>query len=188
VLLTINLKNAVDGYWLMVHGAKTRVTTPYPYTRRVPAKIVACSVLLTINHKPLTAFCRINHEPLTINCVFWVEAKDCKPSFHNQPFAYVACILTVCKEYRDAIMPSSTLTSKGQITVPKLIREHLHVAEGDQVDFAIAINGDVVMHRITGSVSTLAGFLHRPNRKPVSLAAMDNAILGSVIDKLATLR
>ena len=35
-------------------------------------------------------------------------------------------------------MPTSTLTSKGQITVPKPIREYLHVTEGDQVDFAIS--------------------------------------------------
>ena len=85
-------------------------------------------------------------------------------------------------------MPTSTLTSKGQITVPKPIREHLHVAEGDQVDFAIAANGDVVMHRITGSVSALAGLLHRPSRKAVSLEEMDNAIVGAAFDKAGTRR
>lgn len=85
-------------------------------------------------------------------------------------------------------MPTSTLTSKGQITVPKAIREHLHVAEGDQVDFAIAANGDVVMHRITGSVSALAGLLHRPNRKAVSLEEMDHAIGDVVIAKVGTRR
>ena len=80
-------------------------------------------------------------------------------------------------------MPTATLTSKGQITVPKPIREHLHVAEGDQVDFAIAANGDVVMHRITGSVSALAGLFHRTNRKAITLEEMDNAIAGTVLDK-----
>jgi antitoxin PrlF len=85
-------------------------------------------------------------------------------------------------------MPTSTLTSKGQITVPKPIREHLHVTEGDQVDFAITANGDVVMHRITGSVSALAGLLHRPNRKTVSLEEMDHAIGNAVIDKAGTRR
>jgi antitoxin PrlF len=83
-------------------------------------------------------------------------------------------------------MPSATLTSKGQITVPKSIREHLHVAEGDQVDFAIAASGDVVMHRITGSVSALAGLLRRPQRKTVSLEVMDNAITDAVINKVET--
>jgi antitoxin PrlF len=85
-------------------------------------------------------------------------------------------------------MPTSTLTNKGQITVPKSIREHLHVAEGDQLDFAIAANGDVIMHRITGSVSALAGLLHQPSRKAVSLEEMDNAIVGAVLDKAGTRR
>jgi antitoxin PrlF len=80
-------------------------------------------------------------------------------------------------------MPTSTLTSKGQITVPKPIRDHLHVAEGDQVDFAIAANGDVVMHRITGSVSALAGLLHQPKRAAVSLEGMDNAIASAALEK-----
>ena len=80
-------------------------------------------------------------------------------------------------------MPTSTLTSKGQITVPKPIREHLHIAEGDQVDFAIAANGDVVVHRISGSVTALAGLLHRPGRKTISLAEMDEAISGAAVGK-----
>jgi antitoxin PrlF len=80
-------------------------------------------------------------------------------------------------------MPTSTVTSKGQITVPKPIREHLHVAEGDQVDFAIAASGEVVMHRSTGSVAALAGILHRPGRKAVSQAEMDDAIAGAVAGK-----
>jgi len=102
--------------------------------------------------------------------------------------AALQVFLTVRKEYRSTAMPTSTLTSKGQITVPKPIREHLHVAEGDQVDFTIAPNGAVVMHRITGSVSALAGLLHRPNRKVVSLEGMDNAIAGAVIEKMGTRR
>lgn len=85
-------------------------------------------------------------------------------------------------------MPTSTLTSKGQITVPKPIREHLHVAEGDQVDFAIAPNGDVVMHRITNSVTALAGLLRQPSRKRISLEEMDNAITGAVVDKVRARR
>ncbi len=85
-------------------------------------------------------------------------------------------------------MPTSTLTSKGQITVPKPIREHLHVTEGDQVDFAIAPNGDVVMHRITGSVAALAGLLHRPSRKAVSIEEMNDAITGAILDRVGPRR
>jgi antitoxin PrlF len=79
-------------------------------------------------------------------------------------------------------MPTSTLTSKGQITVPKPIREHLHVNEGDQVEFAIAANGDVIMHRITGSIADLAGVLYQPKRKTVTLEEMDRAIADAAIN------
>ncbi len=85
-------------------------------------------------------------------------------------------------------MATSTLTSKGQITVPKAIREHLHVAEGDQVDFAISANGEVVMHRISGSVAGLAGILHKPGRKTVSLAEMDDAVGDAVRERSGTRR
>jgi antitoxin PrlF len=85
-------------------------------------------------------------------------------------------------------MPTSTLTSKGQITLPKPIREHLHVMEGDRVDFAITGNGEVVVHRVSGSVSTLAGLLHRPNRRAVSIAAMDDAITSAVAEKTSARR
>ena len=83
-------------------------------------------------------------------------------------------------------MPTSTLTSKGQITVPKPIREHLRVAEGDQVDFAISANGDVVMHRISGSVSVLAGLLYRSDQHVVSVEEMHDAIGDAAIDKAGT--
>ena len=80
-------------------------------------------------------------------------------------------------------MPTSTMTSKGQITLPKAIREHLHVTEGDQVDFSIARDGDVVMHRLNGSVSSLAGMLHRPGRKTISLTEMDDVVADAVLEK-----
>jgi AbrB family looped-hinge helix DNA binding protein len=34
-------------------------------------------------------------------------------------------------------MPARTITSKGQITLPKDIREHLNVGPGDRVDFVV---------------------------------------------------
>lgn len=40
-------------------------------------------------------------------------------------------------------MSTSTLTSKGQITLPKEVRAHLGVAEGDRLDFIIGVDGSV---------------------------------------------
>ncbi len=42
---------------------------------------------------------------------------------------------------------STTLTSKGQVTIPKQIRDALNLAPGCAVDFAVNREGDVVIHK-----------------------------------------
>jgi antitoxin PrlF len=73
-------------------------------------------------------------------------------------------------------MPSSTLTSKGQTTVPKEIRDYLKLQTGDQIDFLIRSDGAVVMRPATLHVRELKGILHRKNMKPVSVDAMNETI------------
>jgi AbrB family looped-hinge helix DNA binding protein len=51
---------------------------------------------------------------------------------------------------------ATTLTSKGQVTIPKQIRDALNLAPGCAVDFTVNREGDVVIHK--------AGA--RPGRKP----------------------
>ena len=73
-------------------------------------------------------------------------------------------------------MPAATLTSKGQITLPKAIRELLRLDTGDTVDFIVGENGDVQVRAGRYDVRDLRGLLRKPGRKPVSLDAMDDAI------------
>ncbi len=73
-------------------------------------------------------------------------------------------------------MPTATLTSKGQITVPRAVRDHLRVDTGDALDFVIDPAGNVRVRAASGEVGALKGLLHRPGRAVVSLAAMDQAI------------
>lgn len=73
-------------------------------------------------------------------------------------------------------MPTATLTSKGQITLPKKIREHLRVHAGDAVDFVISADGEIRVRAGSVDVASLRGLLHRPGRRPVSVERMDNAI------------
>lgn len=40
-----------------------------------------------------------------------------------------------------------TITSKGQVTIPKRFREHLAVKAGSKVDFMIDLEGHVVLRR-----------------------------------------
>ena len=42
---------------------------------------------------------------------------------------------------------ATTLTSKGQVTIPKRIRDALSLAAGCAVDFAVNRDGDVVIHK-----------------------------------------
>jgi len=73
-------------------------------------------------------------------------------------------------------MPTATVTSKGQVTLPRRIREALRVRPGDRIDFVLAENGEVRVRAGEVDVSELRGLLRRPGRRPVSLEAMDEAI------------
>lgn len=42
---------------------------------------------------------------------------------------------------------ATTLTSKGQVTIPKRIRDEMHLLPGAQVEFAVNAAGEVVLHR-----------------------------------------
>ena len=46
-------------------------------------------------------------------------------------------------------MPSATVTSKGQLTLPKAIRDLLRLGAGDRVDFIVKDNGTVVLRPVT---------------------------------------
>ena len=67
------------------------------------------------------------------------------------------------------------VTTKGQVTIPKPIRDLLRIKTGDRVDFVV--EGDrVVLRPGTLDLATLRGLLRRPGRKPVSLKEMDAAV------------
>jgi antitoxin PrlF len=74
-------------------------------------------------------------------------------------------------------MARTTITSKGQVTIPKPIREFLHVKPGDQIDFVIDPKGQVLVRAGTLDIRDLKGILHRPGRRPVSLDEMA-AVIG----------
>ena len=73
-------------------------------------------------------------------------------------------------------MPSATLTSKGQLTLPKAIRDLLRVGTGDRVDFVVKDDGTVLLRPATIDVRELKGLLHRKGLKPLSVGEM-NAII-----------
>lgn len=72
-------------------------------------------------------------------------------------------------------MPTATVTSKGQITLPKDVREELHLKEGDQVVFE-KVEGRYVLRPQNINIMDLAGILHRPGEKAMTLREMDEAL------------
>ena len=76
----------------------------------------------------------------------------------------------------------ATITSKGQVTVPKSIRDRLHLKPGDKIDFVLEEDGGLRVTPVTASVTQLKGMVPRPGF-PVSVEQMDEAIARSAARK-----
>ena len=72
-------------------------------------------------------------------------------------------------------MSTATVTSKGQITLPKDVREGLGLREGDKVDVE-KVDGRYVLRPRNRSAMELAGILHRPGMKAMTIEEMDEAL------------
>ena len=72
-------------------------------------------------------------------------------------------------------MSTSTLTSKGQTTIPKDVRKRLNLHPGDRLEFVIDEDGRVLVLPASIDASELAGMLKPPVR-PVSVENMNRAI------------
>ena len=72
-------------------------------------------------------------------------------------------------------MGESTITTKGQTTLPKDVRLALNLQPGDKLRYMVLDNGEVRIAR-SRPVAELSGFLKRPGQTPVSLEDMAAAI------------
>jgi AbrB family looped-hinge helix DNA binding protein len=70
---------------------------------------------------------------------------------------------------------TATLTSKGQVTLPREVRASLGVAAGDRLDFIRMDDGAYAIVPASFSIRSLKGVLPRP-AQPVSLEDMEAAI------------
>lgn len=73
-------------------------------------------------------------------------------------------------------MPYATMTSKGQLTVPKEVREDMNLRAGSKVMFVKLRNGQYRLVPRTGSVEDFIGLLHDPTRPPMTIEEMNDAI------------
>jgi bifunctional DNA-binding transcriptional regulator/antitoxin component of YhaV-PrlF toxin-antitoxin module len=57
-----------------------------------------------------------------------------------------------------------------------LIRDHLKLRSGDQIDFVVAQDGAVILRPAVAHVTEMKGILHRKGMKPVSVEEMNRTI------------
>ncbi len=72
-------------------------------------------------------------------------------------------------------MAFSTVTSKGQITIPKKIRDGMRLRKGDRVSFRMRRDGAVEMRQDDADLRALRGLLGK-RRKGVTVEDMEEAI------------
>jgi antitoxin PrlF len=72
------------------------------------------------------------------------------------------------------MMPTATLTSKGQVTLPKAVRDRLGLRAGDRIEFVETDRGFVVVPA-TQDIRAIKGIVPKP-RKAVTVEEMNRAI------------
>ena len=74
----------------------------------------------------------------------------------------------------------ATVTSKGQVPLPKKIRDALGIESGTQLDFRLVDGDRIEARRVDSDPMAIVGLLERPGRKPVSIEAMNEAVATTV--------
>lgn len=70
-------------------------------------------------------------------------------------------------------MAESTITAKGQTTVPAEVRDRIKAAPGTRLVWHVMPDGSVVVRAKTHSILDLAGMLKPPARKAVKIEDMN---------------
>ncbi|TAN46749.1 MAG: AbrB/MazE/SpoVT family DNA-binding domain-containing protein [Methylococcaceae bacterium] len=72
-------------------------------------------------------------------------------------------------------MPTATLTSKGQVTIPIIVRKRLNIDSGDRIEFVELSDGEFALKAATRDIRELRGIIPKPSA-PVSVEDMNRAI------------
>jgi antitoxin PrlF len=68
---------------------------------------------------------------------------------------------------------ATTMTTKGQVTVPREIRDRLGLKSGDKMTFTMLSDGTIVMRPKTRRLADLSGSLTRPGQPKVAVEDMN---------------
>jgi antitoxin PrlF len=70
-------------------------------------------------------------------------------------------------------MATSTITSRGQTTIPRDIRKKMHLQEGDRIEWVERNDGHIEIIAITRDAEDVAGMFSDWVKKPVSIDDMN---------------
>ena len=70
----------------------------------------------------------------------------------------------------------ATITSKGQVTVPKNIRDQLNIQARCQLDFTLNNDGTISVRPLNRTALSIVGILKRPGQKTVTIQQMNDTI------------
>lgn len=70
----------------------------------------------------------------------------------------------------------AAVTNKGQLTLPKAIRQQLNLGVGSRLDFSVNEQGWLIARPVTNTALGLAGILRKPGRAAVPIEAMADAV------------
>lgn len=73
-------------------------------------------------------------------------------------------------------MPTSTLSSKGQITIPKELRQKLRLQVGHRIEFTLDASGNMILRPRNKDIRSLKGIIPLKRKRPVTVEEMNEAI------------
>lgn len=79
-------------------------------------------------------------------------------------------------------MALATLTTKGQVTIPKNVRELLKLHTGDKIEIMVTGEREAVIRPVSKKVDDIFCKLHKPGRKAVSIKAIDESVRNRLKD------
>lgn len=68
------------------------------------------------------------------------------------------------------------VTVKGQVTVPKAIRDQLKIEQGTQLDFKLNDDGSILVRPLKRSALSIVGLLKRPGQVAMTVGQMNEAV------------
>jgi antitoxin PrlF len=83
-----------------------------------------------------------------------------------------------------AAMPRARLTSKGQVTIPKAVRDQLDLGPGVILHFTVDPSGRIIVTPLTLGIEDLIGSLPKPH-KALTLEEIEDIIGEAPVERAA---